>query len=301
MKVHPTRRLSKISETHVANLVERVGHSWREAGRDSIGIDGFIEIVRANEATGQVIGVQVKAGRSHLTTRRRSDGAAKRLPYTRRVIRIEDQHVDYFRLCKFPVVVALYDPNSNNVFWGPVGDDTETAVPIPYVLDRFAGKRLARIADHWHANYPTYADPQMPRTTIKAAKVAARSYYEGLRTAGCYSPAFGQVVFTLRGWRHLIRQNAERDKVLRSLELLGAAIRILSKPTPFHMCRKTDAGHFLYKQTARIIHPNRADAIVSVICEKIGDQPCQFLSVYEHGGRSRKSSLQKTTLPVTRR
>lgn len=294
MEIRATRRLGKIGEARVAEIVEKMGHSWREAGRDSIGIDGFIEIVRADEATGQIIGIQIKAGRSYLTTRRTSDSEARRLPITRRIMRIKDRHLAYFKHCAFPVIVALYDPNSDNVFWGTVGGDTNTAIPIPFVFDRFAGKRVAQVADHWYANYPVYGDPRTPPSTIKSAKVTARRYYETLRETGCISSAFGKVIFTLRGWRHLTRQNEERDKVLRSLELLGAAVQILREPTPFHMCRKTDAGHFLYKQTARITHPNRADAIVSVICEKIGDQPCQFLSVYEHGGRRRMSAAQKT-------
>jgi hypothetical protein len=98
------------------------------------------------------------------------------------------------------------------------------------------------------------------------------------------------VRFTLRGWRHITRENGERSKVLRSLELLGAATKILSEHAHFHVCRETEAGHILCKQTARITHPNRADAIVSVITEQIGNGQHQFLSVYEHGKTKGKSA-----------
>jgi hypothetical protein len=270
-----------------------MGHSWRDAGRDSIGIDGFVEIVRIGQATGQIIGIQIKAGRSFLTTKKSRDGKAKRLSVDRRIIRVERRHLEYFKTCRFPVIVALYDPNSRNVFWGPVGNDAETSLPIPHTLDRFSGKRVARVADHWHSSYPTYTDPRTPGVTITSGKLAARQYYDQLRKMGCFSPSYGWVSFTLRGWRHITKQNKERDKVLRSLELLGAGVQILSEKTPFHLCRKTDAGHLLYKQTARVKHPNRADAIISVIVEKIGDKPHQFLSVYEHGGKGVKALPQK--------
>jgi hypothetical protein len=41
-------------------------------------------------------------------------------------------------------LVALYDPNSRNVFWGPVGNDAEASLPIPTRLIDF-------LESAWHA------------------------------------------------------------------------------------------------------------------------------------------------------
>lgn len=303
MKAHPTRRLGKISEARVAELVEQMGHSWRDSGKDSIGIDGFIEVVRGGELTGLLIGVQIKAGRSYLTTKKETDHLSKRLPPDRRFVRIRTNHLEYFKTCAFPVVVAFYDENSRNTFWGSVAMDASTALPVPNIFDQFSARKIARVADHWHQDYPKHADPRAPGVTIAVAKSAVQRFYRQLRTTGVHSPAYGNVEFTLRGWRHMTRQHKERDKVVRSLDLLGAAVKILSEEPSIHLCRKADNGHRLYRQTARVTHPHRADAIVSVICEKIDDaRPYQFLSVYEHGDRRvRVPKKSKKTKPARRK
>lgn len=289
MKVLPTRHRQKVGEAQVAKLIEEMGHSWREAGRESIGVDGYVEIVRGQLLSGQIVGVQIKAGRGHLTTRSKQDAHSRHLRMSRRRIKISNDHLNYFKECKFPVIIVLFDPNSGNAFWGEVDSDSATAFPVPHVLDRFASRQIARIADRWHSNYPVFEDARTPRIPVRAVKQEARAYYESLRRRPVGSVAYGQVRFTLRGWRHITRQNSERSKMLRSLELLGTAVEIMKTQENFHVCRKTEAGHILCKQTAKIKHPNRADAVVSVITEKIQDGAYQFLSVYEHGKRRKRA------------
>jgi len=43
----------------------------------------------------------------------------------------------------------------------------------------------------------------------------------------------------------------------------------------------------LYEQTAIVRYPERRDAVISVITEKLGDEPVRFYSVYEHPKRER--------------
>jgi len=152
MKVAPTRHRQKIGEAQVTKLVELMGHSWREAGRESTGLDGYIEIVRGGLLSGQIIGVQIKSGRSFLTTYKKARDISRRLPIHRRKIKLRTAHLTYFKECRFPVIVVLHDPNSDNVFWGAVALDSSSAFPVPNTLDRFAARSLARVTDLWHSN-----------------------------------------------------------------------------------------------------------------------------------------------------
>jgi hypothetical protein len=290
MKVLPSRNVQTEGEAHVEKIVSKMGHNWRDAGKEAIGLDGFIEVVRQQNLSGQIIGIQIKSGRSYLVNRRKQKDEAHRLRLRHRRINIEEHHLSYYRQCKFPVVIVWYDPTSENAFWGLVDESSSSSFPIPNVFDRFAGRQIARVADEWHSVFPKLDDPRTPRVSINTVKRKAFEFYRRCRESECLSPAFGRVHFTLRGWRHITAQNKDRSRILRSLELLGAAKAIIMSQEHFHVCRVTPRGHVLFKQTARIRHPNRADAIVSVITERIGNGPHQFLSVYEQrkkgkGGR----------------
>jgi len=179
--------------------------------------------------------------------------------------------------------VVWYDPISRNAFWGTVNDGNAGCFSVARVFDRFAGRQIARAVVNWNPSYPEFLDPRTPPLALKLIKDRAFKFYNECRAQPCISAAFGEVWFTLRGWRHITAQNRERSKIIRSIELLGAAKAILAKQEHFHVCRVTSKGHMLFKQTAKIKHQSRADAIVSVITEKIGNGPHQFLSVYEHG------------------
>lgn len=117
MKILPSHGLKEIAEAEAAKMVASMGHYWRSAGREPAALDGFIEIVRGSVLTGQLVGVQVKAGRSYLSNTRKRRDTSPKVRIKHRRIRIERKHIDYYRNCTFPVVVVWYDEVSNNSFW----------------------------------------------------------------------------------------------------------------------------------------------------------------------------------------
>jgi Domain of unknown function (DUF4365) len=288
MKLPKTYETKEDGENQVARIIAKLGYLWRNAKGSDIGLDGFIEVTRSGILSGQIIGVQIKSGRSYLINSRKRKDIAKIVRVKHREIRIAAEYISYFKQCAFPVIVVWFDPISENAFWGEVRNESVNRFPVTNVLDKFSHRQLLRILDRWHANYPTFIDPRMPRLSVRSVKRQALEYYKRCRSDGCVSPVLGPIEFTLRGWRHITSTDKQRAHVIRSLELLGTAREILSKQTQFHVCRAINSEHALLKLTARIKHPDRADAIVSVIVEKFGRGRHQFLSVYEHSAKLAK-------------
>lgn len=281
-------------DSHMATLVNRAGHKWKSSDNDgAFGIAGHIEIVKNHRPSGQFIAVEIKSGRSYLISEKMRQSTSRRMPVKHRRIALKPDQVSYYRECRIPVIIIWVDPVSENAFWGAIDEDSTDVFRIPHVFDRFVGRQLARLADRWHAVYPAYSDPRTPHFSMRVLRFGGLRFYNECRQTGCLSLAFGLVKFTRRGWRHITSQKRQQTKIRRSIELLGAAKLILAEQEHFHVCRVTRNGHMLYKQTARITHPNRADAIVSVITEQIGDGPHQFLSVYEHSEKSTKREQSK--------
>lgn len=110
-----------------------------------------------------------------------------------------------------------------------------SSVKVPYDFNTFSGRQISRIASEWHLNFPEIIDPRAPRGRVAAVKMRARAFYNKLRESGCDSPRFGRVEFTLRGWRHITAQNKSQTKVIRSMELLGAAVEVISKNEQFRL------------------------------------------------------------------
>lgn len=68
MKKYPrTRATGKLGVTFVETVVSEAGCIFRETPQDTdVGIDGYIEFVENEIATGTLVAVQIKAGESFL-------------------------------------------------------------------------------------------------------------------------------------------------------------------------------------------------------------------------------------------
>ena len=298
MRITDNQILQDQSEAHVRALVAKMKHSWRMAEQGSAALDGLIEIREpGGELTGLIIAVQIKAGRSYLTSKGKRTDTSPRMPMATRELRLEQKYLSYFQLIKYaPVILIWFDPFSENCFWGQIEDYSKTSIKIPHVFDRGAASKLAKLAKRWHASYPELNCPSEPRLSIRSPKQDAFQFYKQWRNQGCNSPAFGDVKISLKGWNHVTRPGHNQQMIMRKLSLLGAAKAILETQIKFsvlRIIRSPGPVRILYNQTARVIFRDRADAIVSVITEKIGIGPHQFLSVFENrkeveGGHRRK-------------
>ncbi len=91
----------------VATLLQACRLIWRETPNADVGIDGQIELVNdEGEATGALVAVQVKSGRSYLI-----DGGAFWRYYP------SEKHRLYWERYALPVLLMLHDPESDDVYW----------------------------------------------------------------------------------------------------------------------------------------------------------------------------------------
>jgi Domain of unknown function (DUF4365) len=88
---------------------------FREQEQD-FGIDAHIEVVADYVATGKLIAVQIKSGKSYFAE---EDSAGI-------VFRGKPEHLDYWLKHDLPVIVILYEPETGNAFWQSVTTETIT-------------------------------------------------------------------------------------------------------------------------------------------------------------------------------
>src|SRR5258708_2662513 len=80
----------------IATVCAQMGHIWRETSCSDVGFDGEIELVEGDKATGQIIKVQGKAGRSYIRNEKPNgfDFYA------------DSNHLEYWRLATNPVILV---------------------------------------------------------------------------------------------------------------------------------------------------------------------------------------------------
>lgn len=122
-KFSPTERLG-------VNAVERIITSeikwiWREQTVIDFGIDGQIEIVADDgKPTGQLIAVQVKSGKSYFI------GTRKDTPFY-----VDDAHLKYWDAHSLPVIIILYNPESDEMIWQWADANTARATSKGWRID----------------------------------------------------------------------------------------------------------------------------------------------------------------------
>ncbi|MGE0638235.1 MAG: DUF4365 domain-containing protein [Bacteroidia bacterium] len=86
---------------YVRNQVNEQGSIYRTVHQETdIGIDGFIELVASEEATGLLIGIQIKSGDSYLNSKKNGF----ELP-------IDIDHLNYWKNYHLPVYLIMYSPS----------------------------------------------------------------------------------------------------------------------------------------------------------------------------------------------
>ena len=87
---------------------------FRELSIQDYGIDAHIEIMGKTYATGKLIGVQIKCGNSYF---RESDNDNV-------VFRFDKKHFQYWINYSIPVIIVLVNPDSLEVIWEVINDET---------------------------------------------------------------------------------------------------------------------------------------------------------------------------------
>lgn len=90
------------------------GWIFREQTTHDYGIDAHVEIVEDERPTGKLIALQIKTGRSFFEEE--VDGAY--------VFRTDDKHIAYWVGHSMPVVLVLYNPETDQAHWQHVSRET---------------------------------------------------------------------------------------------------------------------------------------------------------------------------------
>jgi len=107
-------RTERLGVHRLGQYFGEAGWLYREQPTEDYGIDAQVEIVDRNGPTGALIGIQIKSGSSYFDEE--TEGAY--------VFRSNDTHIRYWLGHALPVILVLYDPRKNTLYWEVVSEDT---------------------------------------------------------------------------------------------------------------------------------------------------------------------------------
>src|SRR5690242_17784696 len=97
----------RLGVAEVTKFFARVGWFFREQHVHDWGIDGHVEIVRDGRPTGELIALQIKSGKSFFV-----EEDEKTVTF-----RPDVKNVEYWLKHSMPVVVVLYNPDTDKSYW----------------------------------------------------------------------------------------------------------------------------------------------------------------------------------------
>ena len=124
LKAQESDRTERQGISLVALRGEKAGFAVREQSTSDYGIDAIAEFIDGEEATGQLVAIQVKSGGSYLAEK--SDDCF--------IYRPDAKHVEYWLGHTLPVIICLCDPDNEIVYWERVSKDTVESTGKGYKL-----------------------------------------------------------------------------------------------------------------------------------------------------------------------
>ncbi len=117
--------VERLGIAELTRICAQAHQIFREVHFRDVGIDGFIEIVLNGEATGVLVGVQIKSGTSYVSENKE-----------RFLFPTDRAHLLYWAGCAFPVIGVIYDPSSGRTAWFDItAECTEERIEHgPFVL-----------------------------------------------------------------------------------------------------------------------------------------------------------------------
>ncbi|MCX8793822.1 DUF4365 domain-containing protein [Vibrio parahaemolyticus] len=112
MKWKKSNQTANEGVLYVEDIVNQHGSIFRPVHEEvDVGIDGYIELVENENATGKIIAVQIKSGESYLT----ENGKHFRIP-------TDKEHLEYWASYLVPVIVIGYSPKLKRAAWEVVSE-----------------------------------------------------------------------------------------------------------------------------------------------------------------------------------
>lgn len=106
------------------DVFESLGFAFREQSESDYGIDAHAELIQSEQATGQLLGIQLKSGPSYLSEK--NDKGF--------VFRPDEKHVNYWCNHALPVLICLCDVDARNIYWQVVNRETAISTGKGYKI-----------------------------------------------------------------------------------------------------------------------------------------------------------------------
>jgi hypothetical protein len=115
---HLPKKWSKTQQTanagilFIESVINSHGSIYRPIHQETdVGIDGYIELVNAEKASGRLIAVQIKSGDSYLSESTHEFR-----------ISVDQRHLDYWESYMLPVILVCYAPTTQTAAWVSIRD-----------------------------------------------------------------------------------------------------------------------------------------------------------------------------------
>jgi hypothetical protein len=109
-----TPNTERLGIAKLETLFSTVGWLFREQTIQDIGIDAQVEIMENDISTGRLIAIQVKSGKSYFSEKVKNNI----------IYRPDSKHIEYWLKYSLPVIVVLYNPEDDTMFWYPIHSET---------------------------------------------------------------------------------------------------------------------------------------------------------------------------------
>lgn len=124
MRWPKTQKTANAGLLFVQAVVNEHGSIYRPVHQETdIGIDGYIELINVEEASGRLIAVQIKSGETYFSTRDNEF-----------VVAVDQRHLDYWTAYMVPVILVSYNPVADLGAWVSIRDYIER--------ERYHGRNL---------------------------------------------------------------------------------------------------------------------------------------------------------------
>ncbi|MGO4642478.1 DUF4365 domain-containing protein [Mesorhizobium sp. 2RAF45] len=114
-----TENTAQIGVNETERIILSMNWYFRRQLESDIGVDAQAEPVVDGEATGQIIGIQIKSGPSYFTRKRGSSY----------VYRGTARHLAYWERLSIPLLLVLHNPETNETVWTKVERHKATILP----------------------------------------------------------------------------------------------------------------------------------------------------------------------------
>lgn len=180
-KTSTTERLGVLA---VANLFTQMGFIFRETSNSDTGIDGYIEEVNdSHEATGRLLALQIKSGKSYL-----KDKGNHFEFYA------DKSHVKYWKLYPIPVVLCVHNPETQCTYFQSIkrhshDNSNKIFIPKEQILSpdkkEEIFKHLAGVSTKYHSTQELYDIMKDRRITVGQNYVSFMDIFVGGLTNSC--------------------------------------------------------------------------------------------------------------------